>query len=252
MLKSPHLKSSDIEHFQESGFVVLKNAFPPSDAASIQSWATELAARPENRGEHWVYHEESQLEPGGQLINRIENMTPYHDGLAELADVLIPAVRQLFGEEAVLFKDKINFKMSGGDGFEPHQDSQAGWERYASYFINVMLCIDAATLENGCLQLARREGTELVGREWEPLTAEQTAEMAFEPYPTEPGDVIYFDSYAPHMSAPNHSPNMRRLYFATYNKKSEGDHLASYYADKRKNYPPDIEREAGKSYVYRV
>jgi hypothetical protein len=100
--------------------------------------------------------------------------------------------------------------------------------------------------------LARRDGTELVGREWEPLSEAQTAAMNFEPYPTDPGDVIYFDSYAPHMSAPNSSPNIRRLYFATYNKKSEGDHLASYYVDKRQSYPPDIERQAGKSYVYRV
>ena len=252
MLKSPHLEKSDIDHFQECGFVALKNGFSPADAKAIQDWATELAARPEAPGAHWVYHEESQLETGVQLINRIENMTPYHAGLAELADVLIPGVGQLLGEDAVLFKDKINFKMPGGDGFEPHQDSQAGWEAYADYFINVMVCIDAATLENGCLQLARRDGTELVGREWEPLSEAQTAAMNFEPYPTDPGDVIYFDSYAPHMSAPNSSLNIRRLYFATYNKKSEGDHLASYYVDKRQSYPPDIERQAGKSYVYRV
>jgi ectoine hydroxylase-related dioxygenase (phytanoyl-CoA dioxygenase family) len=252
MLKTPHLKKPDIDHFQESGYVALKTAFSPAEAKAIQDWTAELAARPEAAGAHWVYHEESQLEAGVQLINRIENMTPYHDGLAELADALIPGVAQLLGEDAVLFKDKINFKMPGGDGFEPHQDSQAGWEAYADYFINVMVCIDAATVQNGCLQLAKREATELVGREWEPLSEAQTAAMTFEPYPTEPGDVIYFDSYAPHMSAPNVSPNMRRLYFATYNKKSEGDHLARYYADKRQSYPPDIERQAGKSYVYRV
>jgi hypothetical protein len=252
MLKSPHLAKSDIEEFQECGFLALKNAFSPAEAKAIQDWTAELAARPEAPGTHWVYHEESQLEAGVQLINRIENMTPYHTGMAELANVLIPGAGQLLGEDAVLFKDKINFKMSGGEGFEPHQDSQAGWEDYADYFINVMVCIDAATLENGCLQLARRDGTELVGREWEPLSEAQTASMTFEPLPTEPGDLIYFDSYAPHMSAPNSSPNMRRLYFATYNKKSDGDHLARYYANKHQSYPPDIEREAGKSYVYRV
>jgi hypothetical protein len=252
MLKSPHLKTSDIDNFQECGFLALRNAFSPAEAKAIQDWTSELAARPEVPGAHWVYHEESHLDAGVQLINRIENMTPYHPGLAELATALMPGVGQLLGEDAVLFKDKINFKMPGGEGFEPHQDSQAGWERYADYFINVMVCIDAATEENGCLQIARREGLELVGRIWEPLTEEQTASMAFESYPTKPGDLIYFDSYAPHMSAPNRSPTMRRLYFATYNKKSAGDHLAGYYADKRKSYPPDIEREAGKSYVYRV
>jgi hypothetical protein len=45
---------------------------------------------------------------------------------------------------------------------------------------------------------------------------------------------------------------VRRIYFATYNRLSEGDHLAAYYADKRKSYPPDVEREAGKEYVFLV
>ena len=45
---------------------------------------------------------------------------------------------------------------------------------------------------------------------------------------------------------------MRRLYFATCNRASEGDHMARYYADKRKTYPPDIDREEGREYVYKV
>jgi ectoine hydroxylase-related dioxygenase (phytanoyl-CoA dioxygenase family) len=191
-----------------------------------------------------------------ELINRIENMTPFHDGLFELAGCFIPSIGQLLGEEAALFKDKINFKMSGGEGFEPHQDSQAGWEDYATYFISVMVCIDEATLENGCLELSPRPSplaeAHLVGQEWVPLSEDATADMDFKPYPVQPGDVIYFDSYAPHKSARNLTDTTRRLYFSTYNRLSEGDHLATYYADKRKSFPPDIEREAGKEYVYRV
>jgi hypothetical protein len=38
----------------------------------------------------------------------------------------------------------------------------------------------------------------------------------------------------------------RRLYYATYNRASAGDHMARYYADKHKNYPPDIDRQAGR------
>ena len=155
-----------------------------------------------------------------------------------------------------LFKDKINFKMPGGDGFKPHQDSQAGWEVYATYFINVMVCLDEATIENGCLELASRPAeiteTELMGKEWTPLSEEETAMIDFKPYPTKPGDVIYFDSYAPHKSAQNYTDKPRRLYFSTYNRLSEGNHLETYYVDKRKNFPPDVEREVDKNYVYRV
>jgi len=252
MLTEPQFTEVQVEQFRELGYVILRDAFGPEEAKALQDWTTELSEAPEEPGRHWVYHEASLLEESISLINRIENMTPFHAGFQKLANCLLPSVGQLFGEDAVLFKDKINFKLPGGDGFKPHQDSQAGWEDYAGYFVSVMVCIDAATIENGCLQLAPRPKVELVGREWEPLTEAETALMDFTHVPTSPGDVVYFDSYVPHMSDPNVTDTPRRMYFATYNKMSEGDHLESYYADKRKSFPPDIEREAGQEYVYRV
>ncbi len=252
MLTEPRFTTAQIECFKDHGFVIFQKAFGVAEAKTIQDWTMELTEAPEEPGRHWVYHETSLVDKNLSLINRIENMTPFHEGFRRLADSLLPSVGQLLGEEAVLFKDKINFKMPGGDGFKPHQDSQAGWEDYAGYFISVLVSIDPATHENGCLQLAPRPETELVGREWEPLTESETAKMTFAPVVTEPGDIIYFDSYAPHMSNPNMTDQPRRLYFATYNRLSEGDHLAAYYADKRKSFPPDIERVAGKEYVYLV
>ena len=252
MLETPRLTEEQIDWFRRDGFIVLPRAFNESEAATIQEWSLELSELPEEPGKHWVYHEPSLLLDDHEIINRIENITPFHGGFRELAECLKFSVGQLFGEKAVLFKEKINFKMPGGSGFKPHQDAQAGWEDYASYFVNVMVCVDAATIQNGCLQLAQRLNATLIGNEWEPLTEAETAHIEFEPYPTEPGDIIYFDSYVPHASEPNMTSRSRRLYFATYNRLSEGDHLASYYADKRKNFPPDIEREQGKTYIYRV
>ena len=43
-----------------------------------------------------------------------------------------------------------------------------------------------------------------------------------------------------------------RVLYVTYNSVSEGDHRRKYYADKRLNYPPDIERDPNKEYVFRV
>src|SRR5438132_8365340 len=34
-----------------------------------------------------------------------------------------------------------------------------------------------------------------------------------------------------------------RSLYITYNRQSAGDHRVRYYADKRKNFPPDIERD---------
>jgi len=256
MLTNIELSDDQVSQFQNKGFLVVPNAFNSQASESIRRWADEIYSLPEKIGRHWVYHEVSLLDKKNDLVNRIENMTPFHQGLSALAYCFIPSCGQLFGEEAALFKDKINFKMPGGDGFKPHQDSQAGWETYATYFINVMVCIDEATIENGCLQLASRPkqimGKELLGKEWVPLSKEETSLLDFKPYPTKPGDIIYFDSYAPHKSEKNFTGSQRRLYFSTYNRLSEGNHLEAYYEDKHKNFPPDIEREFGKNYVYKV
>ena len=136
MLKTPRLTEEQIDWFRRDGFIVLPRAFNESEAATIQEWSLELSELPEEPGKHWVYHEPSLLLDDHEIINRIENITPFHGGFRELAECLKYSVGQLFGENAVLFKEKINFKMPGGDGFKPHQDAQAGWEEYASYFIN--------------------------------------------------------------------------------------------------------------------
>ncbi len=252
MLHVPTLDDRQVQDFHRDGFVVVRQAFDPGEMKQIERWVEELAAMPEEPGKHWVFHEKSLRDPDRRLISRIENISPFHPGFAELAEVLKAPVAQLLGEPAVLFKEKINFKMPGGDGFKPHQDSQAGWWVYADFFITVMVCIDEATEENGCLYMAAGHHRKGLFREWEPLTEEDMKDMEFVAVPTRPGDIAFFDSYAPHYSEPNMSDRIRRLYFSTYNRASAGDHLARYYADKRKTFPPDIERDPDKEYAFQV
>ncbi|MEE2746419.1 MAG: phytanoyl-CoA dioxygenase family protein [Pseudomonadota bacterium] len=252
MLQTPKLNSAHISEFKSNGFVVNTGGFSAEDIAIIDDWTSKLALAPEEVGKHWVYHEPSHFDKSDLLINRIENIAPFHEGFNFLAKCLSYSIGQLMSEKVVLFKDKINFKMPGGDGFKPHQDVQAGWGSYASYFISAMVCIDEATEENGCLKLANNRKNNLIGSIWEPLKDSELANLTFRSQPTRPGDIIYFDSYVPHYSEPNKTNHSRRLYFATYNLFSEGNHSVAYFSDKRKNYPPDIEREEGKEYVFRV
>jgi hypothetical protein len=48
---------------------------------------------------------------------------------------------QLFEEEAVLFKEKINFKLPGGCGFAAHQDTPACKYLYSYLFIIIIIII---------------------------------------------------------------------------------------------------------------
>lgn len=201
-----------------------------------------------------VYHEASLETPSVRLVQRIENFCPYHEPFDRFVrGRLQTAIESLLGERAVLFKDKINFKMPGGAGFEPHQDQQAGWSRYAPLFVTALVSIDAATLENGCLEIADAARlTGLIGEEWQPLSAAQLTGLVLEPLPCAPGDVIFFDSFVAHASKPNRSPQPRRILYLTYNPASAGDHREQYFRDKRASFPPDIERLPGVEYRFRV
>jgi hypothetical protein len=248
------LSADQVAQYARQGWCAAPGFFSPTEVAEISAWTDELKARPEKPGVEMVYSEPSLTDPAARLIQRIENFCPFHAGFDALVHGrLKAAVEALLGAPAVMFKDKINFKMAGGAGFEPHQDQQAGWSSYAPLFVTALVCIDRATLENGCLEMAdapRFAG--MIGEEWAPLTAEQMASFALIPILAGPGDVLFFDSYAPHASKPNRTDSDRRILYLTYNAEADGDHRALYFADKRINFPPDVERKPGEEYRFRV
>jgi 2-aminoethylphosphonate dioxygenase len=252
---SPVLTAQQLAAYCEKGWLLCRGFVDSPEVEALARWTDELVAQPEEPGKHMVYREPSLREPGMRVIQRIENFCPYHAGFdAFVSDGrLREAVDQLLGATACLFKDKINFKMPGGAGFEPHQDQQAGWSRYAPMFITAMVTIDQATIENGCLEMGSGTRlTGLIGAEWRPLEVAEMQDFELLPVPTEPGDVLFFDCYAPHASKANMTDRPRRILYLTYNAAADGDHRARYFAEKRESFPPDVERRPGIEYKFRV
>jgi ectoine hydroxylase-related dioxygenase (phytanoyl-CoA dioxygenase family) len=243
-------------HFDDFGWALARGVLSGEDVARISGWIGDLQQRPEIPGAHWVYRQPSLLDPRSKVIQRIENFCPHHADFDAFAreSVLSRAIEQLLGGPAFLFKEKINFKEPGGAGFELHQDQQAGWSHYAPLFVTAMVCIDPATVENGCLQVAvgHPRFDHLIAEEWRPIAAQETDGFTLRAVPTKPGDVIFFDSYFPHASEDNLTADRRRMLFMTYNSADYGDVRDRYHQDKRANFPPDIEREAGVDYQFRV
>jgi len=242
----------DVARMRLNGYLVVRNFVSPHQLAEILQWTAQLEGAPEVSGRHWVYREDSMTTPGRRVIQRIENFCPYHKGFDRFIrdSALVRWTGALMGAPVVLFKDKINFKMPGGAGFKAHQDQQAGWTVYAPLFVTAMVTLDAATLENGCLEVSagrHREG--LIGEQWKPLEEQG---LNLQAIPTGPGDVIFFDSFVPHASKPNLTDSPRRILYITYNLASEGDHRERYFADKHASFPPDIDRDREKTYVFRV
>jgi hypothetical protein len=116
-----------------------------------------------------------------------------------------------------------------------------------------MVAVDAATVENGCLEVALPPLTTNNSTtntpinagciSWLPsqvpldpqtgcVTTTAEAELNFAVMKCVPGDILIFSGYLPHRSAANNSNKERRALFLTYNRKSEGDLHASYYAAK--------------------
>jgi ectoine hydroxylase-related dioxygenase (phytanoyl-CoA dioxygenase family) len=248
------LSKQQVEQFHRDGFLVVRGMYNAAEMKDINDWTGEVVGAPEVAGSYMMYFEPS-TQDGSRIISRIEDFCSFHTGFAELItrDRMQHAVSDLFAEPAVLFKDKINFKLPGGDGFKEHQDVQAGWDDYADLHITAMIAIDETNAANGSVEMIpglHKQG--LLGKMWEPLTDSDTGDAKYVPVHCQPGDAVFFDSYAPHRSMPNSTDHARRVLYITFNGVSEGDHRAKYYADKRVNYPPDIERDPHKDYSFKV
>ncbi len=249
------LSESQLQEFRRDGFLVIRRFYSPAEIASLSEAIDELTSRPPEAGKQMAYFEDSRLEPGRRVLSRVEKFVEYQPALRELvcSEKMTGVVGELIGDKPVLFKEKVNFKLPGGGGFEPHQDIQPGWDEYAPYFLSVLVTIDDSTVENGCLELAAGHHTRgLIGKKWEPLAGDELKSVTFIPYPMQPGDVAFFDCFVPHQSKPNLTRSRRRNLYLTYNRASDGDHRERYFSDKRKSYPPDFEREPGKTYAFKV
>lgn len=251
----PPLSLQQIDDYRRDGFLVLRGIFSAAECAELRAAVDALAEAPQTPGGARWYSDDEAAAAGLHVLSRVEYFRDFHEGLRKVieSERLLAPLAQVFGEPAVLFKDKINYKIPGSTGFLAHQDAQAGWNKYCATQITVMVSIDATTIENGCLELARGQHTRgLLGALWKPLEEAELAGVIFEPLETAEGDVCIFDACTPHRSAANRTDAPRRVLYLTYNPASQGDHYEIYFADKRKSYPPDVERPADQSRRYRV
>jgi len=181
--------------------------------------------------------------PDERVLQRIEYFLEASPALAGLLnnDRLLTMVSQLLKEPAILFKEKLNFKLPGGNGFSAHQDVAAGWWLYGqTTHLSVSIAIDAAHASNGALELVRGAHTlGMLSDPWQDLPAAVCDMLYWEMVCARPGDAVLFHSYTPHRSAPNLSDQSRRALYVTYARASEGDWRQRYFEDKRKGCPPE-------------
>lgn len=239
-------------HFRQwnrDGYVLLKRSLDANGRADLTRWVDELADWPEAPGKWMKWYE--HVASGRQLC-RVEDFVPYHTGLASLlqSSDLSKVLELLLGEPAALFKEKINFKLPGGAGFQPHQDAPAFTAFGQSYHVTVMIAVDPATRENGCLEVVEAlHGSGLLPQAPDgTLQPEWVERQVWKPVEMDPGDILIFDSYLAHRSGPNRTDRPRRALYVTYNRVSAGSHREAYFQRKRAAFPPECERKPGVDY----
>ena len=246
------LDHDQLTFWEENGYLLLPGSLSPLELNLLEGWTAGLSELPETPGKWMKYFERSRVDRARTLLCRIENFVPYHEGFSRFLrdDAKLAVLSQLMGEQAVLFKEKINFKLAGGNGFKPHQDAPAYTMFEQTYHVTMMIAIDPCTRENGCLEIVKghhRQG--ILAQEPDgTLRRDVVDQRCWEPILMSPGDVLFFDSYLPHASGANRSHASRRALYVTYNRISEGDRRDDYFVHKRRSFPPECERVPGVDY----
>jgi hypothetical protein len=224
-----------IEHFHEHGWVAVE-ALDPADVATIAGWVDEVASIPDGAGGILQHFEGTDA---GPMLCRSENFVPIHDGLRGLLcrGSLVDVAGALLGEPAVLYKEKINYKLPGGAGFSPHQDAPA----YPLIHVHVsaMVAVDDADESNGGLEVVSRRFGEVLPLDDRGCIETSVADaLEWTSVPVRAGQTLWFHSRTPHRSGPNRSGRPRRALYPTYNAASEGDLRSAYYDAKRAAFAP--------------
>jgi hypothetical protein len=190
---------------------------------TLSEWATT----PNGPGlHHW------EQTDNGPVLARSEYFADAHPELGAFlrGPLLGETLAALLGEPAVLFKEKVNYKHPGGGGFAPHQDATA--YRFVDHHLSVMVPLDPATIASGCLWFAAENEPRILSHTEGRIAPEIVESLDWEPVEAVPGDLVFFDSFAPHRSDTNTTDSARRILYLTYNAASAGDLRAAYYADK--------------------
>lgn len=249
------MKKMDPKTFQDRGFVLFKDVIPNNKISSALSEIKFIEDHVDLTNPNYFY-ENSLMDLSKKLLRRIEkaaDIGTVNDLLQ--SKVLFEMIESCTGKKHTLFKDKLNCKLPGGQGFRPHIDGhfywidqsgrrRKGWSEYGLDFVSVVIPLESSTVENGSLQIADKNLTlNHFGKSWDEIANRLTEEngyvkpddlslfpmMTLEMYP---GDVFIFDWLNVHGSEKNLSQKARRTVFATYLPTVYGNQREHYYTEK--------------------
>jgi ectoine hydroxylase-related dioxygenase (phytanoyl-CoA dioxygenase family) len=218
-----YLNREHADAFERDGYVLLENLFSP---AEVEAMLCEVL-----QGERVAATTRGNADSSG----RRARLAIWHElgddiwAAASTCPRVVNNVRMILGEEIAFFHGKVMLKEAGtGGAWEWHQD-YGYWYNQGYVFprlLSAFVALDAATRENGCLQVLR--GSHRLGRLNHDRVGGQTGidpariasiEPLFERVYVEmsPGSVLFFHCNLLHCSGPNDSAAHRRSFIMCYN-----------------------------------
>jgi len=222
-----------LAHFATTGWLLV-TTLDDDGAHDLQRWVDDIACWPDD-GDGWLHHRE--MTDDGPKLCRSENLIPFHAGLRALltSGSLLDTASALLGESAVLYKEKINYKLPGGAGYAPHQDAPA--YPFIDVHVSCMVAIDDSTVDNGCLEVVSGMHYEVLPTDDVGCIRPEVVDgLQWDAVEVRAGETLWFHSRTPHRSGPNLSPVARRALYPTYNAARLGDLRADYYRTKLEEF----------------
>lgn len=243
------LSDEQVNQYNRDGYIVLRELLTPEEKKDVKNIMNEIQAWPHSNDKWFTYYEYIN---GEKVISRMEKFYEYHPRMKALVEgKLGQAISDCLGEDVVVFKDKINFKMPGSIGYDAHQD-EPSYDMYKQgIHLSALVPADDMTKENGCLKLVAGDWKE---GEWLPLDkngdiAEEVARtFAWDAVECDVGTIILFNSLVPHKSDENKTDEARRAFYLTFNGVSRGDRREDFYSLRREMFPSDHQRDPNKDY----
>jgi hypothetical protein len=232
------------EEYQAKGYFKLPGVFTPDEMDEVRAEFDRLFGDPLMLREDNIRAQGRPSFGGTPVLDRLDPIMDLSPVVAKMTrdERLLNHFEQIFGEPALLFKDKAVRKPPGCFGFDLHQD-YTSWQELPApgqHLVSAMIAVDPTTSENG----AMRVYPGLHGRHLRPpekpcnifakgagLTDPEHVE-GIEPdtIELEIGDVFFYSSLVPHYSSPNETDRPRSTLFLAYSPASYGSLYDLYYS----------------------
>lgn len=234
-MASGPLNGQQVREYQEHGFVLVKSLFDSEEIGLLRRAAKEdreLDQHSFGRGDG----------EGGTVRLSLWNHpgdTIY--GMFARCESIVNSAEKILGGEVYHYHSKMIMKDAKvGGAWAWHQD-YGYWYQNGVLFpllTSAFIAVDAATKENGCLQVLR--GSHRAGRVDHVLTGDQAGanperveelrkrlELVY--VEMEPGDVVFFDSNLLHRSDQNKSDKPRWSMICCYNAARNDPYKESHH-----------------------